>query len=215
PWFAWPAYAGVWTAAIHSFSSFPFHLPASTLPVVVFGSYLTALPTHQEESGASGSSSMLFKILGTILAAALCLHALVQYRANQHLRMGFESDGLEAIYHLDRSRTLDPWSHQTHFLLGMNYARQGWNQQAIQSFQQAVWLQEDIQSHKWLAQIYQAQGNREAAIRELERIIEINPAYPGHYRDLIDYLGESADPQRIQELNESADQLDRQLQENK
>ncbi|MBN2326246.1 MAG: tetratricopeptide repeat protein [Candidatus Omnitrophica bacterium] len=212
PWFAWAAYAGVWTAVIHSFSSFPFHLPASTLLVVALGSYLTASSRCSDEGGESGSSSILLKVFGTILAIALCFHALLQYRGNQHLRQGFESVGMEAIYHLDRSRTLDPWSHQTHFLLGINYARQGWNQEAIKSFQQAIRLQEDIQSHKWLAEIYRRQGNREAAIRELERIIEINPVYPGHYRDLIDYLGESADPQRIQELNDLADQLDQQLQ---
>jgi len=40
PWFAWGAFAGCWIAIVHSFSSFPFHLPANAFLFVMLASYL-------------------------------------------------------------------------------------------------------------------------------------------------------------------------------
>ncbi len=211
-WFAWGCYAGVWEAIVHSFSSFPFHLPANTLLVIVWASYLASVPGSPQYSRIP--SAWHIKAGATLSAFLLAFTAFLLFTGNQYLRKGFESDALDSIYYLDRARACDPWSHETYFLLGQQYANQGWNRQALEAFQKALRLQEDIQVRKELVRIYQRMGNREAAIRELERIIEINPVYPGHYRDLIAYLGDSADPEQIAKLNSLAESLEKQMQQN-
>lgn len=212
PWFAWGAYAGLWMAAIHSTADFPFHLPASTLLIIILGSYFTVHP--QPESTPKPLPAWI-KTGFAAIAFLFFVNAFTLFLGNRYLRLGYESEGLDSIYYLDRSRSYDPWSHETYYLLGARYAEQGWNRQAIAAFQKAILYQEDILSHKWLARIYQNQGNREAAIHELERIIEINPVFPGHYRDLIAYLGNSGDPETIKKLDTLAGQLEEQMKTRK
>lgn len=211
-WFTWGAYAGVWMALIHTFSDFPFHLPASTLLLIVLGSYLTVDP---QPASAPKPIPLWAKAGSIALAAALCLNAYTQYTGNHFLRVGYESLGVDSIYYLDKANRLDPCSHQTHYLLGAKYAEQGWNENAVDSLKKALHFQEDIQTRKLLVRIYQNLGDRDAAIREMERIIELNPVYPGHYRDLIAYLGKTGDPEYRKKLDTLAGQLEEQLKNRK
>jgi tetratricopeptide (TPR) repeat protein len=120
------------------------------------------------------------------------------------MRKGIESGGLTSIYHLENSRWFYPYSHQNNFHLGIRYAEQGWNQKAIESFNRALIYQEDIHPHKWLSYIYQRTGQFEKAIEETRRIIEINPVFPGHYRDLITLLKKTGQTDEISILEEKA-----------
>jgi O-antigen ligase len=210
PWFAWGAYAGVWVAVMHSFSSFPFHLPANALLVVVLGSYITSSP--KPDSAEPVIAPLWSKIACVALALIICISSGMQYFGSQYMRWGYESNGLSAIDYLSKSRSLNPHSHQTHFLLGLHYKNQGWYGNALESFKRALQYQEDIQSHKQMAEIYLLQNNIPSAIAEFERIIEINPVFPGHYRDLITALGDKATPERFKELTTLAEQLEAQLE---
>ncbi len=64
---------------------------------------------------------------------------------------------------------------------------------SIESLRQAIHYQEDIHSHKLLVRIYLQQNNLPEAIASLERIVERNPVFPGHYRELVDVLKKQAE----------------------
>ncbi|MFB3786405.1 MAG: O-antigen ligase family protein [bacterium] len=208
-WFAWGAYAGVWVALIHTFSDFPFHLPASSLQIALLGSYLVT-PRKPRETPARYLPPWLIGLcfFFTLLVG---MAAILQFRASQFLRKGIESRGFEAVTNLEASRSLDPFVQPTHYMLGVYYASLGWDNKAVSAFKTAIRLQEDILAHQQLAQIFLRQNDLPSAIQQLERVIELNPVFPGRYHELIDRLKKAGRADSIADLERKARELEEQL----
>ena len=209
-WFAWGAYAGVWVALIHTFSDFPFHLPASSLQVTLLGSYLVIPLKPRETPKRSLPTWLIALCFGFTLLVGVS--AIRQFRASQYLRDGIESQGFEAVTCLETSRSLDPFVQQTHYMLGVYYASLGWDNKAVHALRSAIQLQEDILAHQQLVRIYMSQNDLSSAIQELERVIELNPVFPGRYRELVDLLKKAGRTANIAELEHKARNLEEQLQ---
>lgn len=208
-WFAWGAYAGVWVALIHTFSDFPFHLPASSMQIALLGSYpVTSLKTRESPKRSLPPWLIGVSLLCSILVGGA---AILQFRASQYLRNGIESRGLEAVTHLEASRSLDPFVQQTHYMLGVYYASIGWDNKAVSAFHTAIRLQEDILAHQQLAQIYLRKNDLSSAIQETERVIELNPVFPGRYHELIALLKKAGRTENTAELERKARDLEGQL----
>lgn len=207
-WFAWGCFGGVTVAAIHSFSDFPFHLPASSLSVVLLSSYLM-IYNHRDQPKRLVRPSVQIAALSVVTLFSIVCY--FNFLSNHELRKGIEARGLESIYHHERAKTLYPFSYQTHFLLGVAYAEQGWNEKALEAFQNALVYQEDIYARKWMSYVFQRQGRLDKAIEEMKRIIALNPVFPGHYRDLIDLYRKTDHTEPIPELERKARELEEQL----
>jgi len=208
-WFAWGAFLGVLTAATHTFSDFPFHLPASALAVTALASYhFTRVKTKPVLTLRLSGITTGFCLL---LALAVCAFQYMELLGSHYLREGLERKGLHAIPYLETARWFDPYSHQIHFMLGIRYAEQGWEAKALESLHRALVYQEDHATHVQLAQIDLQRQDLPSAIQELKRVLELNPAYPGHYRDLAFWLRKTGDPQAAEALEKTAGQLEKQM----
>jgi tetratricopeptide (TPR) repeat protein len=123
-----------------------------------------------------------------------------------------ESRGVSAIPYLQASAFYDPFffygSMNAHFLLGNQYAAQGWDQKAIDAYHKAIQLQEDLLAHRHLARIYIRKGDLQSAIREQHRVVELNPIFPGHLRDLAELLEKAGEPEKARQWREKANELD-------
>ena len=210
-WFVWGILLGVCVAVIHSFSSFPFHLPASSLLVAIVASYPISTPKREPSSPLP--RPVWQKFVFVLFAILLCVTAFKQFAGNRYLRLGGETQGFQSLYNLERSRQFDPHSNLVHYQLSYHYLSQGWNGKAVESLWQAIHYQEDIHSHKLLARIYLQQNNLPEAIASLERIVELNPIFPGHYRELVEILKKAGRTDRIPELESKAAELEAQLKE--
>lgn len=204
--YAWGAYLGVWVAVIHSFSCFPFHLPANALLVVALAAYVVREPRDpQAEIPASG---WIFRTISLGCALAMLVMAYSLMQGNRLLRMGLESQSMASAAYLEDARQNDPFNFQVYHLLGTYYAAYGWPNKAIAAFERALWLQEDQVAHQRLAQIYDKIGNKEKAIAEQRRVIAINPIYPGHHQDLARLLRQAGQEDEAQLAEEEADRLE-------
>jgi hypothetical protein len=209
-WFAWGSYCGVWVAIIHSFSSFPFHLPANSLLVVALAAYHTTGSNIPQPVLSSKRSE---KLLVFIIALGLIPSAYIEFQGNRYLRQGYESylrgNTLGAIVYLEEARRYDPLSHLAHSILGISYIQKGWYTEAVQALEQAIWLQEDLMAHKYLSKIYLQTGNLDQAIREQRRVVELNPIFPNHLRDLASLLRQNKQDEEAAQLEERAQEMDR------
>jgi len=206
-WFAWGAYLGVWTAAVHSLASFPFHLPVSSLFVVILTSYHVSYP--QEKADHPQSSAK--KCAAFILAALIAASSYLQFLSNKNLRIGLELSGMNSLPYLEAARYFDPCSHQVYYALALRYDELGWKQKAVESATRALRYQEDLESHELLYRIYLAQNNLAEAIREKTRVVELNPVYPGHRRELAALLRKVGDEKSALLQEAAAAELERQL----
>ncbi|MEW6235949.1 MAG: O-antigen ligase family protein [Candidatus Omnitrophota bacterium] len=188
-WFAWGAYLGVWAAAVHSLASFPFHLPASSLFVVLLASYHVSYPQNRAVNTTSTDKKWIAFVLAAIIAAS----SYFQFLSSKNLRIGLELNGMNSLPYLEAARFFDPYSHQVHYALALRYGELGWKQKAIESTRMALRYQEDLESHEFLHSIYLGQNNLAEAIREKTRVVELNPVYPGHRRELAALLRKAGD----------------------
>ncbi len=209
-WFAWGSYLGVWVAIIHSFSSFPFHLPASSLMVVVLASYHARSYAKQQYHS---SFYRWLKRLVLLIMAVHCIASIMQFYGNKYLRLGYESQGYNSVHFLETARRYDPFSHQIHYTLGIRYASLGWYERAIESLNKAITLQEDLNAHELLCQIYLDRNEINKAIEEKQRVVELNPVYPGHHRELAQLLRKTGQVEKAQIHEKKAKRLESQLQE--
>ncbi|MBI1387892.1 MAG: hypothetical protein GC154_05545 [bacterium] len=205
-WFAWGAYLGVWILFVHSFSSFPFHLPASSLLCVALASYLVT-PAGRED----GEPGFALRAAALIAAGLVIVYSFTWIAAERDLRRGRFSQGLAAIAYLEDARFWSPFNYTTHFLLGVQYDERGWTQNAIQSFERALRYQESHAVHYYLAGLYTRQGDLDRAIAEQRRVIELNPVFPGHYRELADLLDRAGKSDEAAAMRAEADELDARL----
>ncbi|MBZ0256182.1 O-antigen ligase family protein [bacterium] len=205
PWFAWGAYAGVWVVLAHSMSSFPFHLPASALVCVVLASYLvsrTPKPTDGAESPAWMKTAVV------VIAIIIIAYSYTPIIAERELRLGRSTQGLDSISHLETSLRWNPFHHQTYVILGARYIQQGWLENAEKALLKSLQYQEDHQVHVYLAKLYQRAGELDKAVQEQRRVVELNPVYPGHYRELAELLKQTGDEAGALAVLQKADELD-------
>lgn len=206
-WFAWGSFLGVWIALIHSFSDFPFHLPASSLLVAVLASY--HVKNGETEPALQTISPSLAKQSICVLAAiAIAVTALMEFKGSQFLKKGAESQGITAMAYLEEARFYDPYNFTTYVLLGNSYAGHQWYAKAADAWQKAIDLQEDMTCHKYLSQLYLRTGDQEKAIKEQRRVVELNPIFPGHLRNLANLLQKKELEAEVKQLEEKAQHLD-------
>ncbi len=208
-WFAWGSFFGVITIVAHSFSSFPFHLPATSLLAVLLASHFVVPQKIKQAKTYSLPNYVLWTLSGFLIL--ICISNYLELLGSKKLREGLETPGILAIPHLEEARLYDPYSYQTHFTLGVKYYEEGWNKKAIQSFEKAIELQEDLNSHRYLADIYLRMNDIPAAIRELRRVLELNPAFPGHYRDLAELLRKNGQNEEAEKLEAKGEELEKQM----
>ena len=72
----------------------------------------------------------------------------------------------------------------------------------------AIALQEDMTCHKYLSQLYLRTGDLENAIKEQRRVVELNPIFPKHLRDLAGLLQKKGLANEAAQLEEKAKHLD-------
>lgn len=208
-WFAWGAFLGLITALGHSFSSFPFHLPASSLIIVIYASWFFASSSQQTPSQIVVP---IWKVItASILSITIIIFAILHVVSDMYVRAGVESDGITSVANLQQAIRYNPYQHLPHFLLANRYIQLRWYDQALEEFEQALIYQEDIKAHEYMARIYSIQQNWDEAIAKQKRVIELNPVYPGHYRDLINYKKQAGQTDGIEELEEKAKQLDEEI----
>ncbi|MDP8243098.1 MAG: O-antigen ligase family protein [Candidatus Hinthialibacter antarcticus] len=208
PWFAWGAYAGVWVVLAHSMSSFPFHLPASALVCVVLASYLVSRTPKPKEDVESPA---WVKTTAAVIAVIVIAYSYTPIIAERALRLGRASQGLDSIAYLERARRWGPFHHQTYLMLGVRYIQQGWLENAEKALLQSLQYQENHQVHVYLAKLYQRTGELEKAVEQQRRVIELNPVYPGHYRELAELLKQTGDEAGAQTALQKAAELDEAL----
>lgn len=208
-WFAWGTFLGVMTAVGHSFSSFPFHLPASSMAIVLLASWMAAKPVlhHGTNFLVSAWKLILVSLFSLITIIFACLHVV----SDVFLRAGFESESVTSIAQLQRSIAYNPHQFQNHFLLANRYTQLGWYDQAIVEYHASLQYQKDLKAHEYMARIYAIQQKWEAAIEQQKRVIELNPVFPGHYRDLITYLKQAGQEEEIPALEEKARMLEEEI----
>lgn len=204
-WFLWAAYAGVWTGLIHSFASFPFHLPANTLLLVALASYCVLgrenkLTVGKAPAWRIGLLAGFVLLIGTL--------SFAEYHSNRLLRLGSEAQGLRSLVLLQQARWWNPFDAQVHFMLGVRYIEAGWDDNAIRALNRTIELQEKHKAHEYLARLYERRGELDKAIAEQRRVIELNPIYAGHYRDLANLFESAGHTQEAQEARERAAQLE-------
>jgi tetratricopeptide (TPR) repeat protein len=85
-----------------------------------------------------------------------------------------ESDR-EAIVELKRALYLSPYLAEAHLLLGKTYLRDGRTREAIDALKIAVWSEETAESHLALAEAYLHAREHDAARREVDRALALDP----------------------------------------
>lgn len=205
-WFAWGTFLGLITAIGHTFSSFPFHLPASSLLIVIFASWFFAKSTSPIQTQFTVP---IWKLITTsLISFTIIIFAILHVLSDMYLRAGVESNGVTSIANLQQAIRLNPHQHIPHFMLANRYIQLGWYDQALEEFQHALRYQEDLKSYEYMARIHSIQQNWDKAIATQKRVIELNPVFPGHYRDLIKYMQQAEQTEGIELLEEKAKQLD-------
>ncbi len=210
-WMSWGAYLGIWVAGIHSLSSFPFHLPVSSLMVVCLASYFVSYKkTHRV---IKRKSIRWFKIALLIPLLLIAVDHYRQYYGSVHLRLGYEHRGMDALPFLTRAKQYDPYNPSIHHALGSQYANQGWHAKAKESLRRSIELQEDLDAHELLVEIHLRQKNLTKAIQAKKRVVELNPVYPGHHRDLAELLRKAEREEEAIKHEQRAEALESQLQD--
>ena len=94
-------------------------------------------------------------------------------RARRALDEGRERDASEA---LRRAVFLSPYEAEPHLLLGRIHSRAGRTVTAIDEFKLAIWCRETAESRLALASALLDSGERDAARKEAERALALDPA---------------------------------------
>jgi tetratricopeptide (TPR) repeat protein/TolB-like protein len=96
-----------------------------------------------------------------------------------HLERGrrlFEQElDRDAVVELRRSIFLSPYQAEPHLLLGRIHARGGQLQEAIDAFKIALWSEETVAGRVALGEAYLANGDADAARREADRALTLDP----------------------------------------
>jgi tetratricopeptide (TPR) repeat protein len=90
-------------------------------------------------------------------------------------RLALEQNDRAAVADVRRSIYLAPYEHESHLLLGRLYQRGGRLADAIDEFKVAIWCRETVAARIALGTVYLDSGDRDAARREAERALVLEP----------------------------------------
>ena len=82
----------------------------------------------------------------------------------------------EAIDELRRALYLSPYLAEAHLLLGRLYLRGGRPAEAVEALKIALWSEETVAAHVWLAEAYIQVQDQAAARAEVDRALALDPA---------------------------------------
>jgi tetratricopeptide (TPR) repeat protein len=101
---------------------------------------------------------------------------LVTFHLARGRRLLDAENDREAIDELRRALYLSPYLAEAHVLLGRAYLRSGWTHDAIETLKIAIWSEETAAAHEVLAEAWLQAKDVEAARREAERALAMDPA---------------------------------------
>jgi tetratricopeptide (TPR) repeat protein len=101
---------------------------------------------------------------------------LVTFHLARGRRLLDAENDREAIDELRRALYLSPYLAEAHVLLGRAYLRSGRTHDAIETLKIAIWSEETAASHEVLAEAWLQAKDVEAARREAERALAMDPA---------------------------------------
>ncbi len=113
---------------------------------------------------------------------------LAAFHLGRGRRLFEQGDDRGAIAELRRVVYLQPYHDEAHRLLGQIYRRSGRLAEAVDAFRIAVWARETVEARLQLAETLSEQGNVTAAIAEVKRALQLDPASTAA-RDLLARLG--------------------------
>jgi tetratricopeptide (TPR) repeat protein len=113
--------------------------------------------------------------------------------ARFHLERGrrfYERDNdSDAVAELRRALYLSPYEAEAHLLLGRTYLRSGQVREAVDALKVALWSQPSAEAHLALAEAYLQAREADAARREVERALALEPDLAGA-KDLLTRINE-------------------------
>jgi tetratricopeptide (TPR) repeat protein len=101
---------------------------------------------------------------------------LVTFHLARGRRLLEAENDREAIDELRRALYLSPYLAEAHVLLGRAYLRSGRTHDAIETLKIAIWSEETVAAHEVLAEAWLQAKDVEAARREAERALAMDPA---------------------------------------
>jgi tetratricopeptide (TPR) repeat protein len=101
---------------------------------------------------------------------------LVTFHLARGRRLFEAANDREAIDELRRALYLSPYLAEAHVLLGRAYLRSGRTHDAIETLKIAIWSEETAAAHEVLAEAWLQAKDVEAARREAERALAMDPA---------------------------------------
>lgn len=197
------AFLGFMTAVYHALSSFPFHLPASILATLIWLSML--LPPSREELDRRVSRPFR-PLFGVTLLAVFAAPLLLPYVSNIYLRRGYEA-GPYGIRDLELAAVLDPLEPMNHFMLGHSYYVAGKLEAAANAYLDGLALQDDLQAHLALRDIFANLGATEALLVEQQEIIRLNPGYIPYHEQLENMYKQLGMEERSKQVREKINTL--------
>jgi tetratricopeptide (TPR) repeat protein len=103
-------------------------------------------------------------------------------------RLFDERKDREALDELRRAMYLAPYEDEPHLLAGRVYLRGGRLNEAIDEFKVAIWCRETAQARLALAEAFLESGEKDAARREAERALKLDPQ-SSEARELLKKIG--------------------------
>ncbi|MFH1742847.1 MAG: O-antigen ligase family protein [bacterium] len=176
-------FLGFMIAIFHALSSFPFHLPASTLAALVWLSVLLPAKDTRPDRFASRSFRPIY---GILLCVVLMIPLSLPFVSNIYLRRGYEARryGVLDILNLQTAVRLDPLEPMNHVFLGEAYYNAGHLKEAANAYFNGLELQEDFSSHLALRDICARLGAVEAMIAQQRDVVRLNPGYIPYREEL-------------------------------
>jgi tetratricopeptide (TPR) repeat protein len=101
---------------------------------------------------------------------------LVTFHLERGRRLFEAENDREAIDELRRALYLSPYLAEAHVLLGRAYLRTGRTHEAVETLKIAIWSEETAAAHEVLAEAWLQARDGEAARREAERALAMDPA---------------------------------------
>ncbi|HPO08086.1 MAG TPA: O-antigen ligase family protein [bacterium] len=182
-------FLGFMMAVFHALASFPFHLPASTLAVLIWLSVLLPAteksPSPQLSPGGRGRRAF-HPAYGVCLCLVLMVPLVLPFLSNVYLRQAFEARryGMIDLEKFRRAVVLDPLEPMNFIYLGEAYSSANLLKEAAEVYLAALRLQDDFSSHLALRDICGQLGAVEAMIEQQRQVIRLNPGYIPYWEEL-------------------------------
>jgi tetratricopeptide (TPR) repeat protein len=100
---------------------------------------------------------------------------LARFHLDRGRRFFERENDSEAVVELRRTLYLAPYEAEAHLLIGRTYLRSGQVREAIDALKVALWSQPSVEAHLALAEAYVQAREHDAARREAERALALDP----------------------------------------